>query len=668
MADQKQTFDVGLLINDLGLKFSRVDDAGQPFVLDPEGNEKALDLPRLATDIGVDLTKVKTEYNSPSDPIQISPVSFADRAKLSMGNTKGSVQYLKQNFEDAMFDQEQGMVVKKNGAWHRVDPKFLGNGDAWQKTKELAKDVLDLGDIAINAVTSSIGAAGGAVAGFGGMIAGAGAGGTASGLIRTSLGRIAGTYDATPEEQLMDVGLETIFTMGGQAIGMGAKPGLDKLGKAIKNIAETSSDASKALFTRAVGSLAKIQPEAMETVVDQFGEVGNAMMKARSAVGPKARWEAGKEFLVKENIDLGEKLLTLAKEELPRQFGKAVDDVVEAAGQNKLVVNLREFADGAISKVEELGMGYIQKGKNGQSLFVPFTERQIGIRTSQGLAVEPLSAESAQAVKKIVTMLDNFGRAGQLKGKGAAKALVAFEKLLNNLTDEAFSGSNAQLQRIVTTTKSGWKNQVKQTFKDAGLGDAWNARSKLYEEYGGAVTQARNLLKQDTTKGIEALTNQYVSTAGKNVSAKSVMGDLIGLVGKEGEKLGNQIKVNHAASQFIKTTPAMGWFQGSATAAATGFTLGTGGIGAGLTIPATAAMLTASTPKAVFKGIGAAKAVLPYANMALDTLKFMPKQGVELMKKNPEAMEIFLRSVAVGVGKEQEFGQKLQEGIKSRVK
>ncbi len=153
-------------------------------------------------------------------PINSSPVSVKDRLVLSLGNEKGKIKYLKENYQDAKVGADGNYLVKNQGMWHRVDPTALGDGDPWEKTKELFKDTVDLAPEA-----TMVGATMAAGVGTGGAgILATGAIGGAVEIARTSLGRAFGTYEADTDEQIKDIAFETMLNIGGGVIAAGVKP------------------------------------------------------------------------------------------------------------------------------------------------------------------------------------------------------------------------------------------------------------------------------------------------------------------------------------------------------------------------------------------------------------------------------------------------------------
>jgi hypothetical protein len=164
----------------------------------------------------------QVQFNSPDEPLQLPVLSANDRLNLDMGNVRGNVLFLKNKFQDAKVNSHDNIVFLKNGAWVQADPNWLGEGDAWSKAEEMLKEFPDLareaGTIAFQGVGAMLG---GMMGNIPGAIAGAGIGGVIGNKVVNSFGRLAGTYDATQEEELQDNLLEGVLSLGFQSFAGG---------------------------------------------------------------------------------------------------------------------------------------------------------------------------------------------------------------------------------------------------------------------------------------------------------------------------------------------------------------------------------------------------------------------------------------------------------------
>lgn len=192
-----------------------------------------------------ELIPVEFSGGSPATAMNKSPLSTMDRFKLSLGNEQGNLKYLQQKFEQvAPIPGKDGkptkdLAVLQNGTWHRVDPASGEGMDAWDIAAEYVKDAADLAPIG-----AGIGVAAATNVATSGMSvpASAAIGGATTALLRTSLGRIVGTYDATPAEQAWDLAFETLLNVGGAKVVAGAKPTAAKVSKWIEPLATKFKD------------------------------------------------------------------------------------------------------------------------------------------------------------------------------------------------------------------------------------------------------------------------------------------------------------------------------------------------------------------------------------------------------------------------------------------
>jgi hypothetical protein len=239
MADSKPQFDAAGFFDAHGLTFKGLDkDTGHAIVESETGERGTYDIKGMLKSEGLDHENADITYNSPESPLNESPVGVLDRLKLSLGNTKGAVNYLKTKFDGATVDSSGALVVKDGGAWKKVDLDGISGDDGW-KVSEVLGDVADLtGDLVVGAgsllgatIGGTAGAAAGGIGAVPGAIAGSAAGaGVASGA-KAALGRLIGTYDATPEEVVKDIALDTVLGGIGEGVAIGAKT---MVGPAIK--------------------------------------------------------------------------------------------------------------------------------------------------------------------------------------------------------------------------------------------------------------------------------------------------------------------------------------------------------------------------------------------------------------------------------------------------
>jgi len=661
---QKFQYDLGQALTEVGLTFVQKNNLGQPVVRDNDTDEEFIyDLDADLRQLGVNKEDAQVVFNTQDNPIAISPLSVSERAKLGVGNTRGGIKFLRNKFQAVVPTEDHGLLVLDKGVWKQTDPSGLGDGNAWEMAKELAKDVADLSDIGINiaATSAALGVAATTVTGTAGLgtpaaIATVGAAGAVSGKIRTSLGRYFGTYEATPEEELTDIGLESIFSLGGQAIGAGVRPALQALIKSSRKVGSSAiANSAAAVYGRITG----VGSGAMQTLFSKGSSVGTSMTSAIKKAGPGASTDTAIDIAKQRAIDGSQKLFTEATEALPRQYGKILDNVVAKADKSKLSVNMNTVLDDSFTQLKEAGLGIVEQ-KGNQKLFRSFTEAEKVARIESNLEVFDLDEVAERQISSLVKTLQRFSTGKTLKGGLAANRLVAANKALNNQLNKTFEGQAAspEFRAAVARATKGFRTSVGKQFDDAGLGKEYIKLAELYKEFSSSVAQARKL--KESVGGTESFLNRLSTDAGRNLEAKGVSKKLVELTGKRGQQLFEEISVNDAASKFLRWAPKMGLVQtgligGGAGAAFTG----------GLAIsPLTGLGLSQFSPRLVSGQFRAMK-------FAAEHLKFLknlgPKQ-MQILLDSPAIFDGIVRTTAAAIGQEEADTQSLLEdaGVNNR--
>lgn len=713
-ADAPRTFAFDNWLADRDMKFSRRDDDGTVFVTDPKGEERRFNLDALKADIATksgmdpkDLKDAPVQFNTALTPTEISPLGFGDRTAVkSFGNIKGATSYLKNKYDDVQYNPEKGLVVNNKGVWQTVDPSGLGKGTAWDKTKELFKDVVDNQDIAIAGMMSSpavaegvaLGAPAGPIGMAVGGIAGAGVAALGSSAVRTTFGRMLGTYESTPVEQVQDMGMETIMGMAGQAAAPGVSAGISALGKAGSSLGKLIPEAVQGTFANVYGRITGVGTQAMYSLMGQGEKLMGRLKNMAGAVGPKASAEDIAAHAVKENISTASTLLEESTKALPRKYGEMLHSLVDNS-EGKVSVDMEDLVSNTMKQVEDAGMGRfvptVSKGgaksrnameragaelpppemslKHGQVKFVPYSQEELATRWSQGLPAEVLEGESKGKVMKFVNQMLVLGKQGQLEGKSAANVLTRAKGMLNQVADEAFQSGDSQMQRLMAKTKEGWDNNVRAVFDDAGLGKDYSQLSELYANFGNAVNKARGILKKE---GEETFVKKLVSSADKNLTAKGDAGLLVELLGDRGKDLYDNIMLTDTAAKFAPWIPRFGpaghaGIVGVASAAgayapkAVSALAASAGLGTGVAAGAVASQFS---PKIVSGQVRAvqeiAKKAAPYVGKTMDFVKGLPPDHLKEFIKNPQAMEAFLRTVPASMVREEQDREHLLSGVK----
>lgn len=701
--EPQDIFELHSWLTDNGMTFNGKDQMGNVMVTDVDGEKGTLDVANIVKDHGGDPAKVKVEYNTPDEPLNVSPLDITDRAKLSLGNVKGSINYLSKKYGEGnvKYDKDNGFVVDNEGVWQRADAQGLGIVDAWKSSrdlldfakkvgKEAVGDVADVTDLAINAVATTKGAAEGAALGlpagplgsFAGAVAGAGVAAVGSAAVRTSFGRLAGTYDATPDEELKDVAMETVLSMGGQAIAPGVQLGAGKAVAALGKLKDGLSYGARELITETYGKVTGVGKQAMDQLIEYAPEVMGRVKSFVNQAG-NAGVTGAQVLAKKEMIDSTETILNKAVEALPRRYGEVMGQLIDKAENTGFKVNTGELVDQAMAAIEDSGLGKFEKvyakgqqnslknyagiaekfAEKGRALplpepksikFTALTPDEAAQRIAQGLEAEaPLSPDAVKSIQPMIDTLISLRKVGDLEGGPAAKVLTKFQSLMNNVSKGAFESNDVALGRVASIAKKGWSDGVQGAFEKAGLGDTHKELAALYKKYGDTVDLARQIIKRD---GAEGLTNRLVSGADKNLTAKGDFAELVNLVGPEGAALYRKMALADTASKFMPWAPKIGLAN-----AAGAFALKS----AALSTPATVGLASQMSPRIVGKQAAVYKGAVQYGSAGLDFLRGLPPDGLKKFLKDDRVISTFVRTMMQGFRGEQDGKQDLlkQTGV-----
>jgi hypothetical protein len=620
---------------------------------------------------------------SPEAPINRSPVDAMDRAKLGIGNAAGGVKFLKSKFEDAKLDRSGNVLVKDKGLWHRVDPDGWGDGDAWERTKEIAKDFLDLGDVAIGVAGTVIGAAKGAgtgavaggaagsvVPGAGnlagavgggaaGAIAGAAGGGAIAAGLRTSLGRLVGTYDATPMEQLYDIGVETLLSAGGEAVALGAKPTWQMLKKAVGNVSKDASNFGK---ENLASFLSRQMQEPMESIragLDDRLVLDTAERAAKSA-GPVPS-DVVKANLQRANNNLLIETAPKLRQGLNRAWRDDAAKVVEAAGDDFA------FSTGAIARETQEAMS--QSGilkprirmKGNEQTIVGYdlrspeeVARLFDIPTDQ--VPRMFGEHSRAAMAQINEVLGSFSTNKTLKGKLGAKKAIEVRKSLNDAFEGLFGNDVPPKVRAHVTEVKEMLNTAIDTrfgvstaadgsrFANSEMGARFLELNHNFKTRKDAVDMIVDAVDKGRTQSgvIDNMVEQLVGKQAKNVNFKDQAKAVFDILGKEeGERVLSTMWRQHHAKAFVSFSNKAGGGNSAETLIR--------GMGFG----------TYSNPRAVRKGI-------QYSNQVLNLFRKTSPEARSALLKNDEALSGVLKTAEEGFMTEDQLLEQTlkQAGVK----
>lgn len=593
--------------------------------------------------------KAETASFNPEAVIHQSPLSAIDRAALSTGNTPGALKYLKKRYEDAK-EHEGSLYVKQNGSWYAADPKGWGTGSVMDKTKEFGRDVADwYGDTVVQGAAAIGGAAGLASPVPGGMAVGATAGAVAGATAKTALGRQFGTYEATPEEQIKQIGWEGVMN----AAGIKAAEAAPAVFGALKTIGAKGSSFAKdnlaSVWEHLTGAprwaLRRTMDNTSQILAKQQGAlkqlpVGTSPLDAVDLLQQKqnkivqAVGKQADEALQKQYLSNHRDFLAKVPDSYQANVSSAVDDTLKdlaAAGYGKFVP-AGQHVHGA-GKVMPISGSSPAKPAQQEMVFQLYSDKEIaaqmGIPDSEVPKV--IGDATRGALEHTVAVLSKYKKAGTLQGKAGAQKVLQLKKAVNEslgeLLGDGMHAAPPAVKQIVAKTKGAFETRIGQTFADgapkpaAGEMSLAEAYAQMNNNYSSAVEVVRKM--KDLAKEPDALVKHLVSKAGSNRMLKDEAHQIAQLLdnnGYKGSEALNSLLDHEAAKHFVDFVPK-NWGGNSATTLMKGV----------------AAVGQQTNPRVVARTIQAGRA----ANDFLQSLG--PKQ-LDAFLRNDQAVSTFART------------------------
>lgn len=518
--------------------------------------------------------------SSPHQPIRQSPVSVMQSLWLGLGEDKGRLAYLQQNFEGAMpvYKKDGSIepgefVVKDKGKWYTVDAPGLGEGTITDKAWEFAKDVARYTPRAAQAAVTA-GAAVSATPAIG-LVAGA-----ASEYVRTQLGRIVGTYDpGSPLDQTVDMATEGLLNAGGIKLAQGVKPTasylankLEPWAESINKLPRTTKDIIKNTWAR----YSPLGASNFDVILERPKAVANVMHAAAKQAGsnPEHFERIIDEHSVKATKSLAKNAQALLNKIWDKQsaaiveaadgsFKGGIDDGVRAlqadaigegfasirpiAGLADDTVKLKQFVQvkgGPVGLLEEAAEVVKSKrplsqkaaldlinnngGKipEGFEFVVHQTDDIIKANKAAG-ATNPLMADekSINVFRDFYSGITNaLGGTKQAAGPEAAKQVLNFKRVLNGRLDDIYeAAASSDIKNKVTRIRGAADAYVESVFSKTKSAEAYKKMAAMYKD----GKEALEPLITAATKGakkpaaFQALMKQITSKGSRNLSSKN---------------------------------------------------------------------------------------------------------------------------------------------------
>lgn len=586
---------------------------------------------------------------NPDNPINVSPVTLGDRLKLSAGNEKGKLAYLKTNYEDAMMNVNNDLVVKSGGQWHRVDPTGLGDVDPWtisgflSQGKEILADTLDLApEIATVAASIPAGVNPLALAGISALAA----------TGRVTMGKLAGTYEAEPEEIVQEVALDTVLAFGAAKLLPGVKPTAKRLGQALAKASpalEKLGRGTKDLLTTAVSATTGISEDSVNLALSKGGVVGRRL----SAMADAGKGQLddilriGKDRQV-QNVLQQSKAANSAVRDMWKQGER---ELIRAVSDHAAV----DFKAVTTSPLDDLiKAGIAITNKEGKIVLKNFDDISSAMLRGGNLEEEVLRGLSQivddpkayQALQRVVQKANNKLMRGA-KGKTGTKLMLdAFKEVRDALETEAERAFEKKLgaagnyfSYVKGRARAGIDNTASGIVSNK---EAWGNWRAISSAYGQAKNKGASLLKisrsADPALAAESFVNSLMTGAEKN-SVKKGAGKTIAEITKSARlgRLVEDFSLTDAAMEFAPKIRKNFMQFGMVSAMVEGATMG----GVPVLTPMAAAATSPRLALPALSGAGAAyRSGTKLSKQAAREFIKAAHKGMNAMAAMPEAQRL----------------------------
>jgi hypothetical protein len=599
---------------------------------------------------------------TPEFAVTQSPLSPEERLMMSPGNRQGTINFLNQKFDAVAEDKRGNLVVLKDNQWMQVDPEGTGSGDAWQRSKEVLNDLADIAPEAAAIIGSGVAAY---MTGGASLLAQAGtlgAVGGLSGLLRTSLGRLAGTYEAEPEEQLADIATEGMLNSLGVYIAPGVKLGMGAVTKAISKmpslpglggVPEAVKDVAAMMWGEATG----VGAGNIRHMADRPAQVAAITSRVSKAVtGTTGQIDAIRGEQITQAADLLEGIVSgRAKAQRQALNGviNSVDDSVSVSGKDFRAPMAKFWGD--LGLVDSAGAPVKEKVMLANLDTMMQTSPDEGIRQlAGGLANSLRSGNKGAAYRKVVGHIEQFNASTSFDTRTGKNAVLSAIDVDQSVTRTTWDNSGAAYKDSLKGVAD-WMSMSKAKFlgteaDDASVGgldrlmrnklgataDAYSAAKRQWatdsKEF-GMILKAAEQARKTGGDSAEAVVNRLASGAGKNVRLQTKLNNAANQFGLSDQYYG--ILDREAAiamtSPLNKTMVKFGPTLAIAGAAGAGFSgSGEGNRGVGTALGAGVG-LALTSPKLAGKLITGTRMRNLFSTMDKGSMQAATKQGFDML-------------------------------------
>lgn len=592
--------------------------------------------------------------------INESPLTSEQRLQMSLGNKSGRYDFLKKQFQDVIVDKSGDFRVKKDNTWYQVDPNTLEGVSPIEATARVLKGVgataLGMAASVANQATNLFvpGAnfetnpftiarsmtegdkvasetgkeIAGALPTLGAVAAGIGTGGAslaatlgAAGLAgaaveagRTSLGRLEGTYQATPEQQMKDVGYEGLLNMAGVAVPAGVKFGINKFAekRAARAVTEMLSGAPPeklSLIRQTFGRMAGIADETFDRLATKDNGI-QRFIDEKAGASFQGFADLQNTAAAGEVGQLGK----IAKEAVSKIYEGNYNKALAAIPDNARI-NARDLTQPLMDMMAEQGL--VRRNVSGAYEMLSegaYRSLQKGLGLADDQALVAFDKASYKHMKELFELTSTLAETKGLRGAEGAKQVVNVGRILKNMTMQAAESGevaqNSTLYRLASKMGATVQEAVPKALETTNPAAAasYRAANSAYAEMSKSLEPLIRAGKDPAAAAqlLSTITSKAVSKAPTRVMLQQVASQLESLGSKEAaastRTLLNNIADRRAAIEFTKPmSQQLGIFQASSLAGSLGTAAVTGNPLPLLAVPAAMAMSSPAVSKTAFE-------------------------------------------------------------------
>ncbi len=675
---------------------------------------------------------------SPETAANKGVVSYLDRLKMSFESKGGALSYLQGKVKEGAFQDVRPIpdaegkpsaelaVLDKDGKWYRVDPKNGDIADPWSTTKQYVGDLKDIQnqlraegqahmklasewnkDVA-DVAPAVIGGIAGAVssAAIAAPVLAAGAAGAIASGINTSLGRMVGTYQATPQEQVWDTAFETLLNAGLVGVAGGVKPTAayvaerwPKVAEMFKNATSAIADSPKSLLKKVFASMSVGENE-FDTAVENPFRHAAEMKRLYSIAGKNT--QAYQDQAIMDQVDEIKGVADGTRKMLSKIYGAGkqkvlakvsdnyqanFDDAIADSYRNALSKNVGKmvtpegkslYGVDAVNYLDGKGIKGFQVMSQGEMKQLVNSGKA---ELANDLGYLSTNSEAHKAVSSFYDEMGSFVNANKRQGKEAADNLLNFKRVMS---DKAYDIANSEhvqelsgVKALLDDARASVDTSIVKSMDNAGQGagqafQSLNAEySKLQQGFSPLLQARQRAIATDNDRSYATLLNQFLAKPRPGAPARYIIDDAIDLA--KSYKLNDlskdladrklSIQVLESAKKFnpLKDSGSKAMDQAKNLAS-----LGAVGLGIQHGSPTLVAlgvgMKALETPAAAKLGVALSQGLFKGKQL----LSSMPKSEVVKLLSDPVATTSFINSSISGplfrAQTEQELQSQIQQG------